>query len=343
MKAAILVEQNQPLIIDDIDLPSQLAPGQVLVKIHASGICGSQLGEIAGIKGQDKYLPHLMGHEGCGTILEIGPGVKYLKENDLVVLHWRKGKGIESDVPSYKWNNQKVNAGWVTTFNTHAVVSENRCTAIPHDTDKEIAALFGCAITTGFGVIENNVDLKLGQSVVVFGAGGIGLNIIQAAYLRSAYPIIAIDIYENRLSLAKDIGATHTINSKINDTKDMISDILNGQSLDVFIDNTGVPKIIELGYNIIDNHGKVVLVGVPKKGQNINIFSLPLHFGKTIHGSFGGESKPEEDIIRYLNLIKKKNIKLDKLITDRFSLSEINDAIQLMKSGQSSGRIIINL
>ena len=96
MKAAILVEQNQPLIIDDIDLPSQLAPGQVLVKIHASGICGSQLGEIAGIKGQDKYLPHLMGHEGCGTILEIGPGVKYLKENDLVVLHWRKGKGIES-------------------------------------------------------------------------------------------------------------------------------------------------------------------------------------------------------------------------------------------------------
>ena len=173
MKAAILVEQNHPLIVDEIKLPNELKAGQVLVKVHTSGICGSQIGEITGVKGKDKYLPHLMGHEGCATVLEIGSGVKFVKKNDLVVLHWRKGKGIESDVPTYKWNGRNINAGWVTTFNSHAVVSENRCTVIPKDTDREIAALFGCAITTGFGVIENNVNLRLGQSIVVFGAGGI--------------------------------------------------------------------------------------------------------------------------------------------------------------------------
>ena len=106
-----------------------------------------------------------------------------------------------------------MNAGWVTTFNQHAVVSENRCTRIPSDTNPDAAALFGCAVTTGFGVIENNAKLKMGESVVVFGAGGIGLNIVQAASLVSAGPIIAVDLYESRLKLAHQMGATHCINS----------------------------------------------------------------------------------------------------------------------------------
>ena len=113
---------------------------------------------------------------------------------------------------------KKINAGWVTTFNTHAIISENRCTAIPQNTDNDLAALFGCAITTGFGVIENNANLKMGESIVVMGAGGVGLNMIQAANMHSAWPIIAVDIYDEKLKLAKQFGATHTINSnkKIN-------------------------------------------------------------------------------------------------------------------------------
>ena len=217
--------------------------------------------------------------------------MRNLKKDDLVVLHWRKGKGIESKPPIYKWKGNNLNAGWVTTFNSHAIVSENRCTVIPKDTNKELAALFGCAITTGFGVIENNVRLKLGESLVVFGAGGIGLNIIQAASLMSAWPIIAIDLHNNRLDLAKKIGATHVINSSKEDVKKKIKEVLNNEKLDVFIDNTGNPRIIELGYEITSFKGKVVLVGVPRKGNNINIYSLPLHFGKTIIGSHGGEYK----------------------------------------------------
>ena len=246
-QAAILVAQNKPLVVDTIELPRELAVGQVQVELHVSGICGSQLGEIDGVKGLDRYLPHLMGHEGFARVLAIGPGVKHVQVDDNVVLHWRPGAGIQADPPSYHWQGNPLNAGWVTTFNHHAVVSENRCTKVPADTNPDAAALFGCAITTGFGVVENNAGLKMGEAVVIFGAGGIGLNIVQAANLRSAWPIIAVDRYDSRLDLAKQLGASHCINTNTINAETAISKALNGQGLDVFIDNTGSPEIIELG------------------------------------------------------------------------------------------------
>lgn len=343
MLAAILVSQNQPLIVDEVELPSKLDVGQVLVKVHTSGICGSQLGEISGVKGPDKFLPHLMGHEGCATVLDIGPGVKNVKVDDLVVLHWRKGNGIDSKTPVYNWKGKKLNAGWVTTFNTHAVVSENRCTRIPSDTNKDIAALFGCAVTTGFGVIENNCNLQIGESVVVFGSGGIGLNIIQAASLRSAWPIIAVDLFDKKLNLALKMGATHTINSSKESFKNSLSNIIKTEKVDVFIDNTGLPEVIELGYKFIKSKGKLVLVGVPKLGNKINIFTLPLHFGKTIIGSHGGESDPGVDIIRYLNLINQRQIPMREIISERFKLHEINKAMETLKKGSIPGRVILDL
>jgi len=344
MEAAILVEQNSPLIIDTVDIPEKLDVGQVLVKLHVSGICGSQLGEISGIKGPDRFLPHLMGHEGSATVLEIGPGVKTVSKGDFVVLHWRKGTGIQSDPPIYKWRGKRLNAGWVTTFNTHAVISENRCTAIPKEIDFDIAALFGCAVTTGFGVVENNAKIKFGESVVVYGSGGIGLNIIQAASLSSAWPIIAVDLIDSRLELARKFGATHLINSSKLDSEKEISDLLDGPgNLDVFIDNTGLPKFIELGYKLTHSKGRVILVGVPKKGSDISLHSLPLHFGKILLGSHGGDGSPEIDIPRYLNLYKQGLINFDGLISSRYRLSQVNDAIRSIKNGISSGRVMIDL
>ena len=342
-KGAILIAQNKDLLIDDFILPKKLLAGQVLVKLHRSGICGSQIGEIAGVKGKDNYLPHLLGHEGCGTILQTGPGVKHLSPEDLVVLHWRKGIGIESETPKYKWKDEILNAGWVTTFNTHAIISENRCTKIPNDTNNDVAALMGCAVTTGFGVVENNAKLKMGESVVVFGAGGIGLNIIQACRLVSSYPIIAVDLVESRLNLAKSMGATHIINAKTLNPFDEIESILGKNNLDVFIDNTGSTKIIEGGYGLVNNFGRVVLVGVPKKGENISIFTLPLHFGKSIIGSYGGESNPTNDIPRYLHLEKEGLISFEKIIGKYFDLSDINIAIELIKKGEIAGRVMIKL
>jgi len=343
MKAAILVEQKKPLVIDDIQLPNNLEVGQVLVKVHFSGICGSQIGEIDGAKGPDKFLPHLLGHEASGTVMEIGVGVKHVKPGDVVVMHWRKGLGIEGAPPSYLWQGKKLNAGWIATFNEYAIVAENRLTPIPADSDLEVAALFGCAVTTGFGVIENNAKVKIGESVVVFGAGGVGLNIVQAASLVGAYPIIAVDIFDNRLELAREMGATHLINSKNSDAKKAILDISGLNGLDCFIDNTGNPAIIELGYEITKGSGRVILVGVPRKGANIDIYSLPLHFGKILTGSHGGESIPNEDIPRYQNLFSNGRIKLRELLTEQLALEDINFAIDNMRNGNTSGRCLIRL
>ena len=340
-EAAILIAQRQPLIIDKIRHSGQLETGQVLVELLTSGICGSQIGEIEGVKGLDKFIPHLMGHEGCGRVLKIGPGVTTIKEGNKVVLHWKKSLGINSETPSYEYNGQKINAGWVTTFNKYAVVSENRLTTIPEETPNDLAALFGCAITTGFGVIENNAKLKIGESIVILGAGGIGLNIIQAANLVSGYPIIAVDLYDERLKLAEKFGATHLINSKKTDFIKEINSIV-GNNLDVFVDNTGSTDVIEKGYELINNKGRLILVGVPQKGKNINIFSLPLHFGKTISGSFGGECNPQKDIPRYLNLMSKGKFSLEGIITERYPLKDINIAISRIKDGSTVGRILID-
>ena len=340
-KAAILVEQHKPLVVAEIELPQQLEVGQVLVRIHTSGICGSQIGEIDGAKGEDKYLPHLLGHEGCGTVEAIGPGVRTVKIGDKVVLHWRKGTGIEAPPPVYSWDGRKVNAGWVTTFNEYAIISENRVTTIPADTDNGVAALFGCAVTTGFGVVVNNAHATIGESIVVFGAGGVGLNIVQAAAMVSGYPIIAVDLYDNKLELARSLGATHTINSKSQDAREAIGKITGNAGVDIFIDNTGNPSIIEMGYGLVKPQGRVVLVGVPKKGNNVNLYSLPLHFGKLLTGSHGGESVPETDIPRYLGLFREGRLQLKQLITERFSLNAINDAIEGMRSGSIVGRCMI--
>jgi len=142
MKAAILVEQNKPLVVADIELPAQLSFGQVLVRVHYSGICGAQINEIEGAKGPDRFLPHLLGHEGSGVVQDVGPGVKTVKKGDHVVMHWRPSDGLQSETPTYRWGDRTVNAGWVTTFNEYAVISENRLTPIPHEFDMKLAPLF---------------------------------------------------------------------------------------------------------------------------------------------------------------------------------------------------------
>jgi len=343
IKAAILVQNNAPLELAEIETPERLAYGQVLVKVHYSGICGAQINEIEGAKGPDKFLPHLLGHEGCATVLETGEGVRTVKKGDRVVMHWRPSNGIQSETPTYLWNGRKVNAGWVTTFNDYAVVSENRLTPIPADFDPKLAPLFGCAITTAIGVINNNAQVKVGQSVVVFGVGGVGLCIAQAAQLVSANPIVAIDVVDSKLEMAKRFGATHCINSKkVTDVENAIRGIVGAQGADVIVETTGIARVIESAYGLTQPKGKTILVGVPRKGDNISIYSLPLHFKKILTGSEGGDSEPHNDIPRYMRLVQAGRFKLDGLITHEFSLAKINEAIQLVKAGEA-GRILVTM
>lgn len=339
-RAAILVEQRRPLVVEDIDVPSPKL-GQVLVRVLASGICGSQVGEINGVKGPDRFLPHLLGHEGCGEVLEVGEGVRTVKSGDRVVLHWRKGAGLESVTPVYGSSVGPVNAGWVTTFNDHAIVSENRVTPIPSDFDPEAAALFGCAITTAFGVITNNARLAIGESLAVFGAGGIGLSIIQAAALAGAHPVIAIDMFDNRLELARSLGATHTINTRTADVATEIERIVGAAGVDVAIDNTGNVDVIALASRLTNARGRTVLVGVPPKGATASISTLPLHFEKRLVGSHGGECRPDVDIPRYVRLVRDGRLSLAGVVGRRYGLEQINDAIADMTSGRLAGRAII--
>lgn len=341
-RAAILVELKQPLVVDEIELPP-LADGQVLIKVLCSGICGSQLGEIDGVKGPDRFLPHLLGHEGAGTVLECGPGVRHVKPDDRVVLHWRKGAGMESQPPKYKWGAHSVNAGWVTTFNEYAIVSENRITPVPADLHPDAAALMGCAVLTAFGVINNNAHLKIGESIAVFGAGGIGLNMVQAAAMVSAYPIVAIDLYDNKLTLATKLGATHTINTTRVDAEMEIRSLLGPKGADVAVDNTGNVQVIEMAYRLTAATGRTVLVGVPPNESSARICTLPLHFEKVLTGSHGGEAIPDRDIPRYVRLCQCSKLDLSNLIHSRYSLCQVNDAIADMRSGAVAGRCLIEM
>src|SRR5258708_1964032 len=177
MLAAILEQSNAPLTLAHIEIPT-LDVGQVLVKIHQSGICGAQLGEIAADKGPEKYLPHMLGPEGGAEVVGVELGATDVEDGDHVVMHGRKGTGIQAKPTSYRWGDRVVNSGWVTTFSEYAVVSENRLTRIDNDIPYDIASLMGCAVTTAFGVINHDAHVEIGQSVAILGCGGGGLGMV---------------------------------------------------------------------------------------------------------------------------------------------------------------------
>jgi Zn-dependent alcohol dehydrogenase len=327
MKAAILVKQNKPLVVTQLDIPKELKYGQVLVKVFYSTICGAQINEFLGTKGPDKFLPHLLGHEGSGIVDECGPGVTTVKNGDKVVLHWRKGNGIQSETPKYGSKGKEINAGWVTTFNEYAVVSENRVTAIPEDSDMKTAPLYGCAITTAFGILQNEAHVKSGESMLIFGVGGVGSALILASKLISAYPIVAIDIHDSKLKKAMNFGATHIINSEKDDVSAKIKNMFpNG--VDVVVETTGINSVKELSFELTAPQGKTVFVGVTKAGEKVSIDSTPLHFGKSLVTSYGGSSNPSNDIPRLINLQHIGRLNLDGMITQEYPLEKINDAFK---------------
>jgi S-(hydroxymethyl)glutathione dehydrogenase/alcohol dehydrogenase len=331
--AAILVELRKPLLIDEVELPA-LGYGQVLVQVKVSRICGSQLGEIEGVKGPDKYLPHLLGHEGGGIVIEVGPEVSHVKAGDHVVLHWRPGAGIQAAPSKYRLGAQTINAGNITTFQNLAVVSENRVTKIPADTDFEIAALLADTLTTGFGAVTRDARITIGEAVVVIGVGGIGLGTVLGAHLAGAHPVIAVDIHDHKLAKAREFGATHTINTRHENLADAVQRILGGPA-DAVFDVTGQPAVIEQAWKFTGPKGRLVLVGVMRHDQQLSLNTLPLHYGKVLTGSEGGSSQPHLDIPRYLRMIRASRFDPRGMISHRCSLTDVNPAIATMRAGES--------
>jgi S-(hydroxymethyl)glutathione dehydrogenase/alcohol dehydrogenase len=316
-----------------VEVPA-LGFGQVLVEVKVSRICGSQIGEIDGVKGPDKYLPHLLGHEGGGIVREVGPEVTHVKPGDHVVLHWRPGAGIQARAAKYKLGTQTINAGNITTFQQFTVVSENRLTTIPADVDFETAALLADTLTTGFGAVTRNARVEIGEAVVVIGVGGIGLGTVLGAHLSGAHPVIAVDLHDHKLAKAREFGATHTINSRTENLVDAVQGILGGAA-DAVFDGTGNPGVIEQAWKITGPKGRLVLVGVMPHDRQLSFNTLPLHYGKTLAGSEGGMSRPDTDIPRFLRIIQAGRFDPRRMVSHHCDLANVNTAIVTMRSGES--------
>jgi S-(hydroxymethyl)glutathione dehydrogenase / alcohol dehydrogenase len=341
-EAAVLYILGKPLCITTLEIPD-LKPGQVLVDISYSGLCHSQLNEARGLKGEDKFLPHTLGHEGSGKVLAVGNGVKKVKPGDSVVLTWIKGSGADVPSTTYLSADGAVNSGAISTFMHHTVTCESRLVPIADVMPLPEAALLGCAIPTGAGIVLNTIDLPEGNTIAIFGVGGIGLSAIMAAVLRKAKMIIAVDIFDHKLEQAKDLGATHVIHARKQDPLAVIMELTSKKGVDCAIESAGRKETMENAFKAIrENGGLCVLAGNLPHGEKISIDPMDLIRGKKITGTWGGETQPDRDIPVYVNYYLAGKLKLDRLLTHTYSLKNINQAMDDLENGKI-GRALIDM
>ncbi len=319
----------------------KLLTGQILVKVLFSGVCRSQLMEVRGGRGADPWLPHLLGHEGSGIVLAIGPTVEKVKPGDAVILGWIKGKGLDAPGAKYQYGSQTINSGPVTTFCNYTIVSESRLVVKPAGLPFDTAVLFGCALPTGAGMVLNELKPAVDQSVVVLGLGGIGLSALMALKALGIKTIIALDIFEDKLALARQLGASHVFNSNSAECQQAVLDLTNGGAA-VCIESGGQVASIELGFSLIrKNGGKLLFASHPPEGELIRLAPHELISGKKIAGSWGGATSPDRDIPKMFTLFQAANISLDALLTKRYLLEDVNEALDDLEAGRVFRPLIV--
>lgn len=334
--AAIIREHFKPLSIETFEHqdPSE---GQVLVEMISSGLCGAQINEIDAIKGIDKYMPHFMGHEGFGVVRQIGDKVTKVSPGDHVVLHWRKGNGCDCFGGKYFSKLGLVGSGPVTTFAEKTIVSENRVTPVQYKSElTNLYPLVGCAFSTAYGIVKKDLSIKENSSILITGAGGLGLTI--AFWLKVLYnvKVALVDRFESKRSFVEQFGATYY---SLEATPDIFNSI---DKSNYCIDTTGNVQIIEKAFSLVAKQGALVLVGQPKSGLPLTLNNaLSIFDGIKIFSSDGGNFVPENDIEDIILHIEN-NIELaNKLITDVIKLEDINEGFAKMRNGEA-GRIVIN-
>ena len=347
-----------PLTVEQVMLPDP-GPHQVVIRQYASGICHSQLHEIH----RERNSPVILGHESTGVVLQAGAEVRHVQPGDIVLVTWvprdvtsaaREREGITLDLP----DGRQALTNSVFTWADHTIADEQYVVKASPDIDREVTCIIGCAVMTGAGAVENTAGVKAGDSVAIFGVGGVGLSAVTAAKALGADPIIAIDLADDKLTFARRFGASHTINARDEDPIKAIRELTRRSDrtsmshqmvagADYVFDCIGIRQTMEqivpaarTGYFGAEPGGTAVLVGVPTTPVELNAIDVLVHEKKFI-GSIGGSCRPDRDFSKYLRWFDEGLLDLESLVTERFSLDQINDATRALEEGRIFGRAIL--
>jgi NDMA-dependent alcohol dehydrogenase len=358
MKAAVCYEFGKPLVVEDVDLdPPQ--KGEVRVRIATTSICHT---DIHAIRGElPAKTPFIAGHESAGYVEEVGEGVTLVKPGDAVVvslliscgrcLYCRTGRPhmCEAkwplDTESRLHNKRGQSLGHMfrtATFAEYVIVYESQAVPIPQSMPMDRAALLACGVITGFGAVVNRARVRPLESVAVIGIGGVGLNSVQGAAFSGADPIIAVDVLDNKLEAAQAFGATHTVNARQEDAVKAVQKLTSGRGADYVFVTVGSTVAIEQGFAMSAPRGTTVIVGLPPMKDKLSLSPFDFILAeRVLTGSCMGTSNLSVDIPRLVALYQEGRLKLDELITGRYSLEQINEAIEYVERGEALRNVIM--
>jgi S-(hydroxymethyl)glutathione dehydrogenase/alcohol dehydrogenase len=363
--AAVLREVGRPLSVEEVEIADP-GPGEVLVRLAASGLCHSDLHVIQG--DWETALPVVLGHEGAGVVEAVGEGVRRVAVGDQVVLSWTSGCEVcrfcvtgrphlctNLDTTVYQnvlldgTPRLRTEAGTIYTslalgaFARHAVVPETGAIPVGDAVPLDLAAIVGCAVTTGFGAASKTVHVPVGASAVVIGLGGVGLSALQGCVAQSASPVIAVDVHDDKLALATKLGATHVVNGASQDPVAAVMEITGGRGADFVFEAIGLKATIQQMLAMLARQGTAVMVGAPATGITLEVDPNELiSFERRIVGSNYGSANPAVDFPRLLELSTRGHVDLDALVTRRIGLDEINDGFEAMQRGEGVRTVIVH-
>ena len=343
-RAAIQMTSGQPLIIDELQLADP-RPEQAVVKLLASGICHSQIHELHDARAR----PTTFGHEATGVVVRAGSEVTRVREGDHVIVTWVRRNALPLGQED-RWCGASYRGSpipWpVFTWGEHTLVAEEYLVPIAAGEPADLCSIIGCAVLTGAGAVIHTARVQPGESVAVFGAGGVGLAALRAAALRGADPIIAVDLRPAKLALAREFGATHTVDAGAGDPVAAILE-LSGGGVDYAFDAIGVRQTTETinevtrpgGPGAANTGGTAILIGVP--GREMTLNPRAMLSGQRSYRTSLGAAHPDRDFPIYLRWFRDGLFPLDKLVTDRYRLEQINEACAALQAGKIMGRAIL--
>ena len=345
--AAVDTGHGKPLEVDEIEIPDP-RPDQVIVKLYSSGICHSQLHQMHNAANK---RPMLLGHEATGIVTHVGSEVTHLEEGDHAFVTWvprspKKGRWFPP--PSGVTYREQPVSGVVYTWGQDVLTIGDYVVKVPKTANTSVTSIIGCAILTGAGAVLHTANVKPADSVAVWGVGGVGISSIQMASILEAYPIIAVDLDDEKLEFAKRMGATHTVNAANVDPIEAVIDLSNG-GVDYAFDAVGYPITTEQilpvtrsgGSGAENLGGMAVLIGMPQPDQKMTIWPGHFMFHQRRYVGSLGAVYPDRDFQMYLRLYEEGKLKLDDMVTRRYKLEDINEACNDLQSGEIIGRAII--